>query len=238
MKTNRQEKQEFYSDSETVKKYEELRFSNAGGQFVHQSEVSLFSKFLNICSLRESILDIPCGTGRMLPTITASGFKQVYAADYSDEMLAVCNENPLFLKVHFSKQDIYSTTYPKQQFSVVLSSRFLFHCDDQDRLFSEFERLIAPEGYLIFDSLRWSPRTWTRLFSEQLGGDVYTNSTSSIYKLADAHGFEVIDSQVILLFPSFVYNFIPGILMRPLIWLESIWPSLLKTKQVWILKKR
>ncbi|TON73508.1 SAM-dependent methyltransferase, partial [Vibrio parahaemolyticus] len=54
----------------------------------------------------------------------------------------------------------------------------------------------------------------------------------------DAHGFEVIDSQVILLFPSFVYNFIPGILMRPLIWLESIWPSLLKTKQVWILKKR
>lgn len=59
MKTNRQEKQEFYSDSETVKKYEELRFSNAGGQFVHQSEVSLFSKFLNICSLRESILDIP-----------------------------------------------------------------------------------------------------------------------------------------------------------------------------------
>ncbi len=26
MKTNRQEKQEFYSDSETVKKYEELRF--------------------------------------------------------------------------------------------------------------------------------------------------------------------------------------------------------------------
>ncbi|MCV6022476.1 hypothetical protein OFO93_38820, partial [Escherichia coli] len=64
------------------------------------------------------------------------------------------------------------------------------------------------------------------------------NSTSSIYKLADAHGFEVIDSQVILLFPSFVYNFIPGILMRPLIWLESIWPSLLKTKQVWILKKR
>ncbi|WP_257973742.1 class I SAM-dependent methyltransferase, partial [Vibrio parahaemolyticus] len=179
-----------------------------------------------------------CGTGRMLPTITASGFKQVYAADYSDEMLAVCNENPLFLKAHFSKQDIYSTTYPKQQFSVVLSSRFLFHCDDQDRLFSEFERLIAPEGYLIFDSLRWSPRTWTRLFSEQLGGDVYTNSTSSIYKLADAHGFEVIDSQVILLFPSFVYNFIPGILMRPLIWLESIWPSLLKTKQVWILKKR
>ncbi|MDF4942193.1 class I SAM-dependent methyltransferase, partial [Vibrio parahaemolyticus] len=61
MKTNRQEKQDFYSDSETVKKYEDLRFSNVGGQFVHQSEVSLFSQFLNICSLQESILDIPCG---------------------------------------------------------------------------------------------------------------------------------------------------------------------------------
>lgn len=29
MKTNRQEKQEFYSDSETVKKYEELQIGRA-----------------------------------------------------------------------------------------------------------------------------------------------------------------------------------------------------------------
>ncbi|WP_238787758.1 class I SAM-dependent methyltransferase [Vibrio furnissii] len=180
---------------------------------------------------------MPCGTGRMLPLILAKGFHATYAADYSNEMLAVCQVCSLPQSINLSKQDIYSTTFPSQKFTVILSSRFLFHCDDQNRLFSEFERLLTPQGYLIFDSLRWSPRTWTQLFAKTLGGDIYTNSDISIHELANTHGFEVIDSKSILMFPSFVYNFIPGFLMRPLEWIESKWPSRFKTKIVWILKK-
>ena len=173
----------------------------------------------------------------MLPLIIAKEFHATYAADYSNEMLVASQRCPLSHLVNFSKQDIYSTTFPSQKFSVILSSRFLFHCDDQSILFSEFERLLTPQGYLIFDSLRWSPRTWTRLFSKKLGGNIYTNSDTSINELANTHGFKVIDSKSILMLPSFVYNFIPSFLMRWLEWLESIWPSQLKTKTVWILQK-
>ena len=173
----------------------------------------------------------------MFPLILAEEFHSTYAADYSNEMLAVCRAYPLSPSIRLSKQDIYSTTFPSQKFTVILSSRFLFHCDDQDRLFSEFDRLLTTKGYLIFDALRWSPRTWTQLFSKMLGGDIYTNSDQSIHELASAHGFKVMDSKSILMFPSFVYNFIPSFLMRPLEWIESIWPSRFKTKTVWILKK-
>ncbi|MFV8454725.1 class I SAM-dependent methyltransferase [Vibrio owensii] len=237
MKTNRQEKQDFYSDSNTVKHYEELRFSNVGGQFVHRSEERLFRQYLELCDKKDAILDIPCGTGRMFPLLLAKGFGVTHAADYSNEMLAVCRVCPFSQSIKISKQDIYSTTFPEQMFSVILSSRFLFHCDDQDKLFSEYERLLMPKGYLILDALRWSPRTWTLLFSKRLGGEIYTNSDKSIYELANDHGFEVVDSQSILIFPSYVYNFIPSFLMQPLEWVESIWPNRLKTKTVWILKK-
>ncbi|MFC1234449.1 class I SAM-dependent methyltransferase [Vibrio sp. F74] len=193
--------------------------------------------FLEKCTLKDSLMDIPCGTGRMFPTVTSVGFNRIYGADYSSEMLSVCKLNPLSKKITLSNQDIYNITFSDRYFSVILSSRFLFHCDDQERLFSEFERLIVPKGYLIFDSLNWSPRTWTKLLSKQLGGKIYTNDTNSINELAQAHGFKVICTQSILIFPSVVYNFIPGFLMRPLKWLESVWPSAFKTKQIWMLKK-
>lgn len=173
----------------------------------------------------------------MFPAINSAGFNCIFASDYSDAMLEECKNNPLSQLIRFSKQDIYSTTFSSDKFSAIVSSRFLFHSDDQDKLFSEFSRLLAPQGYLILDVLRWSPRSWTQLFSNKLGGKIYTNSDASIHILAKAHGFEVQASQSILVFPSFVYNFIPRFLMRPLQWLEPKWPAGLKSKKVWMLRK-
>lgn len=205
---------------------------------MHESEQSAFSTLLKKCEFREAILDIPCGTGRMLEIIQPFEFDRVFAADYSDEMLASCSSNLNSGDVTLSKQDIYNTTYEASSFSAILCSRFLFHCDDQERLFQEFNRLIAPDGYLLFDTLTWSPRTWTKLFSSQLGGQIYTNTPSSIAKLAEKNGFVVLQSLTILAFPSFVYNFIPRFFIRPIRFLESIWPNSWKTKRVWVLQKQ
>ncbi len=173
----------------------------------------------------------------MLPIIISVNADKVYASDYSEEMLSVCRENYECENIEFSKQDIYSTHFKDNELSIVLSSRFLFHCDDQKRLFSEFKRIVEPGGCLIMDSLRWSPRTWTSMFKNELGGEIYTNSSTSIRELARLHGFEVVDSRSILALPSFFYNFIPRFLISFLTTLESIWPDCLKTKQVWMLRK-
>ncbi|MEZ8656589.1 class I SAM-dependent methyltransferase [Vibrio splendidus] len=237
MQTNKQKKQKFYSDPNTVEQYEKLRFSNVGGQFVHELEERTFAKFLESTKQSGNILDVPCGTGRMFPMLKALSFEKIYGGDYSDEMLSLCHSNRPLDSIDISKQDIYTTTYEDQCFNTILSSRFLFHCDDQQRLFKEFSRLIEPKGYLVFDTLNWSPRKWLPFYSKKLGGDVFINNRNSILKLAHSHDFTVIKSQSLFILPSFVYNFSPEILMDSLQWLESIWPNTLKTKTVWLLKK-
>ncbi|MEZ9533952.1 class I SAM-dependent methyltransferase [Vibrio lentus] len=237
MQTNKQKKQKFYSDPKTVEQYEKLRFSNVGGQFVHELEEQTFAKLLENATQPGNILDIPCGTGRMFPMLKELSFENIYGGDYSDEMLIQCQSNGYSDLINISKRDIYDTKFEPNKFHAILSSRFLFHCDDQPRLFIEFKRLIKPNGYLIFDTLNWSPRSRLSFYSKKLGGDIFTNDHKSIIALANQYGFTVVKSQNVFMFPSFLYNFIPSFLMSLVRRLELVWPSILKTKTVWLLQK-
>ncbi|MDN3717483.1 class I SAM-dependent methyltransferase [Vibrio breoganii] len=237
MKSNSQNKKDFYSDKRTVENYENLRFSNAGGKFVHQEECRVMAKFLGKCNLDGPILDIPTGTGRMLSLIESSGFNIIYAADYSEEMLLQCKKSNNIECINITKQDIYNTSYEDGSFETIVSSRFLFHSDDQQQLFNEFSRIISSNGYLIFDSLGWSPRAWSNLFSNKLGGDIYTNSNKSVAKLASDNDFDIIRCESILMLPSFIYNFFPKWILCMIQNIEPYWPSILKTKTVWLLRR-
>ncbi len=237
IKTNKENKQEFYSNPKNVEHYEHLRFSNPGGKFVHELEESLFTQFLSQCPHNDSILDIPCGTGRLIKSLQNLNFTPILASDYSSEMLKVCRSAWPSDEVTFSKQDIYHTTFTTHSFSAILSSRFMFHSEDQNLLFSEFNRLLITGGYLVFDTLNWSPRTWTNHFSVKLGGNICTNSYPSVIELAKANGFEVLASESILAFPSFVYNFIPGFTLGLIKRVEFTWPNAWKSKRIWLLKK-
>ena len=173
----------------------------------------------------------------MFPMLKTLSYEKIYGGDYSDEMLIQCHSNVFFDSIDLSMRDIYDTKFEPNNFDTILSSRFLFHCDDQPRLFREFTRIIKPNGYLVFDTLNWSPRSRFAFYSKQLGGDIFTNDHESIVTLANQHGFTVIDLQNIFVLPSFLYNFIPGFLMKLVRRLELIWPDVLKTKTVWLLKK-
>lgn len=236
-KNNTYDKKTYYSDSKVVARYDELRFGNPGGQYVHRSESESFMKFLERSVVRRSILDIPTGTGRMLPSIHSLGFSSVSAADYSETMIRHCQADHDYFETSFSMQDIYDTTYSNSSFSAILSSRFFFHSDAQDSLFREFSRLLQPGGLLVFDTLAWSPRTWTKLWSKELGGNLYTNTRKSIERLAVAHGFNIIKVEPLFMLPSFFYNFLPGHVLGLVMALERIWPKAWMTKRIWLLRK-
>ena len=237
-KSNIDSKKAYYSDSKVVEGYDELRFKNVGGQYVHQRESRVFMHFLSRSSDRRSILDIPVGTGRMLPDIHLLGFSSVSAADFSEAMIENCRANPANAETQLSKQDIYNTTYPDKSFSFILSSRFFFHSDTQDKLLSEFFRLLRPGGFLVFDTLTWSPRTWSKLWSKELGGNLYTNSLESVERLADKHGFVILSVEPLFIIPSFFYNFLPSLVVKYLNTLEKVWPKAWRTKRVWHFRKK
>jgi len=173
----------------------------------------------------------------MLQHIEQLNFDSIVAADHSDAMLELCRSRYLAEKLNFTKQDIYNTSFNDASFSCVLSSRFLFHCSEQNKLLSELSRILKPGGLLVIDSISWSPRTWTRLFSGKLGGELYTNSDVSMRNLALINGFDILAVKEILMLPSFLYNFMPKAILKLVIALEHWWPKSWMTKRVWVFKK-
>ncbi|NRB23427.1 MAG: class I SAM-dependent methyltransferase [Shewanella sp.] len=237
IKTIKEQKQTFYSDEETVQGYDDLRFNKLGGQYVHLSESLAITDFLERVNNRHSLLDIPTGTGRMLVHLLGFKFDRLSAADFSDAMLSLCQTKYRDENIHFTKQDIYHTSFDDKAFSCLLSSRFLFHSDEQNRVFKEYSRIISPGGFLIADTLSWSPRTWTRVFSTRLGGQLYTNSEQSVVQLARNHDFSILGVKSLLILPSFFYNFMPQPMLNFFIWLEHYWPDRWMTKRMWLFQK-
>lgn len=231
-------KKSFYSNKKNVRKYEQLRFSRAGGIFVHNLEKKVFSDFLNYTKNRESILDLPTGTGRMLDLLVDElKFKKVYIADYSREMLSIATEKKSSPSIISNQEDIYSLSYKNNNFDAILSSRFFFHSDNQLLALKEMHRVLNPEGIVVFDTLSWSPRCWTSIFQNKLGGRIYTNSFKNTKKLIEKSGFKLIKHESILIMPSFFYNFIPSPMIKIISFIEKKYPNKLKTKDIWLIQK-
>jgi len=238
IKTNKRYKKDFYSDEIVVGNYDKLRFANEGGKHIHFCESEAIMRVLADVEDKALIVDIPTGTGRMLKQIVEMGFLKIVAADYSDAMLNFCLSNFSSDKVVFQKEDIYNLSFARESCSCVVCSRFLFHCSEQDVLFRELARVLKVGGVLVIDSISWSPRAWTKLFSKKLGGSLYTNNESSINKLAEKQGFDIVSIERLFMFPTFFYSFFPKWFLKIVVSLEKKWPKFLLTKRVWGLRKK
>jgi 2-polyprenyl-3-methyl-5-hydroxy-6-metoxy-1,4-benzoquinol methylase len=72
-----------------------------------------------------SVLDLPCGTGRLTKGLVCCGFR-VTGADNSSHMIAVARQQhgP---HVTFDVQDVLATTYTDRQFDAVICNRLFHH---------------------------------------------------------------------------------------------------------------
>lgn len=68
------------------------------------------------------ILELACGTGRVLIPLAKAGF-EMYGVDFSENMLAVCHrkvmENGVADRVHLSRADMASFDLPRKDFAFV-----------------------------------------------------------------------------------------------------------------------
>lgn len=85
------------------------------------------------------VLDLPCGTGRLLPFLLSKGF-EVTGADSSAYMVANAKEyllkqNLEVSDVDFAVADAFDTKFDSDSFDVVICSRLLHHFStSQDRV--------------------------------------------------------------------------------------------------------
>lgn len=155
--------------------YDEIRFRSAAGLAIHQTEVSLLEEALKDVVPGGRVLEIGCGTGRLLRTVASMGFR-AEGLDASPAMLAEARKqvpDATFFLGEASEIPMDSGTY-----DFVYAVRLLNQTSSQHyalRVVDESLRLTAPGGFALIEfvnSRRPIPRWWrpktVRLASKQV----------------------------------------------------------------------
>ena len=113
------------------------------GQFIDRQERRILQKHLPDPE-RHRILDLACGTGRLLNFATDG-------LDSSQAMLQQAQaKHP---RINFHQSSALDTPFPDDAFDAISSFHFLMHLDLQEwkLLFEEVYRILRPGGQFIFD---------------------------------------------------------------------------------------
>ncbi len=125
-----------------AKDYDNDRFGNSYGRYIHQQEIKLLATVLK--GVDGNIIDLGCGTGRLTSFATTG-------LDGSSEMLAVARAK------HTGKQFICSSIeqlpFADNSVDAVYSFHVFMHLSKEttNAAFAEIARSLKPGGKLIFD---------------------------------------------------------------------------------------
>ncbi len=139
---------EGWKSESVAKEYDARRFSSLAGRVYNEREQQAISELLDLASAQQqvkSVLDLPCGTGRISELLVKRGH-EVTCADISNEMLDVARER---LSAYspgasdYAIMDIYNIDRPDNSFDCVTCIRLFQHLtsDERARALTELGRV-------------------------------------------------------------------------------------------------
>ena len=128
----------------------------------HVAEMKLVDRAMRLIPKSHSVLDIPCGGGRVFLRLAQQGYT-VAAADLSDAMLEYARENAkqAGLDCPVEKKDIDQLDYPEKSFDTIICFRLFQHFPTEEirqRAVSELCRVARQ--YVVISY--FSPYSWTQ----------------------------------------------------------------------------
>jgi 2-polyprenyl-3-methyl-5-hydroxy-6-metoxy-1,4-benzoquinol methylase len=120
--------QEHYKETTIAKNYDAERFSGLRGKLYVGLEARALAKALSHVPNNSTIVDLPCGTGRLAQFLLARGYR-VVGMDISPAMLEVARERLIAYGDRFTTQvtDVFSISDPKPVCDAALCARVLMH---------------------------------------------------------------------------------------------------------------
>lgn len=105
----------------------------------NRREWSCIERALQDLPAGSSVLDLPCGTGRLEPLLRKKGYR-VTGADYSAHMIRAAEgaylqqsgQTALPADVRFLRQDVMATDFADRDFDAVICNRLLHHYPTAD----------------------------------------------------------------------------------------------------------
>ncbi len=137
-----------------AQKYDQDRFSNSYGKYIHQQENKVLEKYLNPNEI-DNNLDIACGTGRFLH------FSH-YGIDISPNMIEYSTKK--FPEKNIQISDAENLPFENSFFKNITSFHLFMHLDipQMKNILHEAHRVLQTDGYFIFDIPSQKRRKLTR----------------------------------------------------------------------------
>lgn len=121
---NAESKRENWRDARIAAEYDARRFRSPLARVKHRRDLALLCRLLRRAQA-QSVLDLPCGTGRMLAPLARRGLR-VLGADVSREMMRAGG-------IIGVQSDATRLPFANGSFDAVVSVRFLFHLTEHER---------------------------------------------------------------------------------------------------------
>ena len=149
-------KREAWRDEHVATEYESRRFRSPLARLKHGRDAALVLELLRSQPGVKDVLDLPSGTGRLLPALRAAGYRTV-GADVALEMLRA-GRKLRDERAPLVQADAARLPFPNSSFDAVVSLRFLFHLGDEERrrTLTEMGR-VARDGVVVGEvRYRWT----------------------------------------------------------------------------------
>ena len=178
-------------------KYDPIRAAAYRPRY-HEAELGLIDRVFRAIP-SGSVLDIPCGNGRLSVHLAKKKQYSLNAADYAEAMLVLAGNA---IKVHgfsfpVAKEDIESMSFSDRRFDTILCFRLFHHFPDKttrQKTVAELCR-VANEFVAISYFSPFSVTSWKRRIRALTGGKKpkkYSTPLSEVSGYFASHGFELI----------------------------------------------
>ena len=140
----------FYAEEAEV--YEQTRYRTRYGTLFRQLHHAVLNEALKTLSPQAKCLEVACGTGHTT-RVLSQHFDSLTACDLTPEMMIRNQKAAIRPNVEYLQANAFALPFEDNSFDVLVTTRFLhlFPEADQQRLFMEFNRVLAPGGKLIID---------------------------------------------------------------------------------------
>lgn len=152
-----------YQDIDTVQKYEKTRFQNIPGRVFEYVQKRAIRRTINSLQGVSTILDLPCGTGRLTKLLSDKGYK-VVGFDISEAMLRYASQRMDDYKLFklFALGSAENLCIRDSSFDCIISFRFFCHIPSNSRVKILQEMKRVSKRWIIITNAYLTPYTRLR----------------------------------------------------------------------------
>ncbi len=141
-----------YSDNQ-ANEYDSKRFSTPSGKIIHAMELRILQYLLKSTSIESRILEVGCGTGRLLIELTKKDYR-VDGVDASPGMLSKLQQKfeRIKLSSNFYVSESAKLPFKDNDYNFVYSIRLLNQTESIEyalKTIKEMVRVVKPSGYVL-----------------------------------------------------------------------------------------